>query len=250
MSCHPPISHILERIIIFLTPLLPPLSQSALAARKSEALPFDQPPPTLDGSMLGDAGFDPFGFSTIDISRHFNNVFGTDVGISDLDWFREAELMHGRICQIAVVGMIWPALFGTLPGAEWTGLDAYSYTNPVEAISQVPVLATVQIIAFMSYLEVRRIGIILEEGSSYMPGDQKFGQGPGRYNPFKLNYSPEAYAEKQLQELKHCRLAMLGFYGLWAQANASGVSVVDQLGAALTSPEYYSKAGYFFPEGI
>jgi len=199
--------------------------------------------------MLGDVGFDPFGFSTIDISRHFNNVFGTNLGISSLDWFREAELMHGRICQVAVVGMIAPGLFGTFPGADWAGgADAYSYTNPAEAISHVPVLATIQIIAFMSLLEVRRIKIILEEGSNYEPGFNRIGQGG--YNPFGLNYSPEAYEEKRLQELKHCRLAMLGFYGLWAQANASGVSVVDQLGAALSSPEYYAKAGYFFPEGI
>ena len=173
--------------------------------------------------MIGDFGFDPFGFSTIDINRHFNNVFGKDLGISGLTWFREAELMHGRICQVAVVGMIWPALFGTFPGsdAEWAGgVDAYSYTNPVEAIKEVPVIAIVQIIAFMSYLEVRRIKIILEEGPNYQPGFNRIGQGG--YNPFKLNYSPEEYEEKQLQELKHCRLAMLGFYGLWAQANNSG----------------------------
>lgn len=199
--------------------------------------------------MLGDFGFDPFGFSTVDISRHFNNVFGTDVGLSDLDWFREAELMHGRICQVAVVGMLWPSLFGTLPGADWAGgVDAYSNTNPIEAITQVPVLAVVQIIAFMSYLEVRRIKIILEERGNYMPGDQRLGQGG--YNPFGLDYSPEEYEEKRLQELKHCRLAMLGFYGLYAQASYSGVGIGEQLGAALKSPEYVSKAGYFFPDGI
>jgi Chlorophyll A-B binding protein len=226
-------------------------SQVSLAAgERSKALPFEPNPPSLDGSLIGDVGFDPFGFSTVDITRHFNNVFGKDMGISPLTWLREAELMHGRICQVAVVGMIAPSLFGTLPGSEWTGVDAYSNTNPIEAITQVPVLAVIQIIAFMSYLEVRRIGIILEEGSNYMPGDSRFGQGPGRYNPFKFNYSPDEYAEKQLQELKHCRLSMLGFLGLYLQAVNSGVGIGDQLGQALSVPDYYGKAGYFFPEGI
>jgi hypothetical protein len=200
--------------------------------------------------MVGDVGFDPFGFSTVTISRHFNNVFGKDVGISSLNWLREAELMHGRICQMAVVGMIAPSLFGTLPVSEWTGIDAYSNTNPIEAITQVPTLAVVQIIAFMSYLEVKRIGIILEEGSAHMPGDSRYGQGPGRYNPFNFNYTPEEYEAKQLQELKHCRLGMLGFLGLYLQANNSGVGIGDQLGFALKAPEYASKAGYFFPDGI
>lgn len=198
--------------------------------------------------MLGDVGFDPFGFSTVDISRHFNNIFGKNLGVDDLTWLREAELMHGRICQVAVVGMIAPSVFGTLPGSEWTGVDAYSNTNPIEAISQVPTIAIIQIIAFMSFLEVRRIGIILEEGPNYVAGDNKIGQTG--WNPFGLNYSPEKFEEKRLQELKHCRLAMLGFYGLYAQANASGVGIGEQLGRALTMPEYVAKSGYFFPEGI
>jgi hypothetical protein len=89
--------------------------------------------------------------------------------------------MHGRICQIAALGMIAPSLFGTFPGSEWTGSDAYSNTNPIVATTQVALLAVVQIIAFMSFLEVKRIGIILEEGSAYMPGDSRFGQVPMPY---------------------------------------------------------------------
>jgi len=43
---------------------------------------------------------------------------------------------------------------------------------------------------------------------------------------------------------------MLGVFGLWAQAQASGVGVTEQLSAALVTPDYYAKAGYFLPEGI
>ena len=228
-------------------------SPSALAWANSVpsiALPFAKAPGTLDGSLLGDVGFDPLGFSTVPVGPWFNGFEGRNGKVSDLTWYREAELIHGRIAQVAVVGFIAPGLFGTLPGNEWTGADAYSNTNPVEAFSQVPGLAILQIFLFMSFLEIRRIGIIREEGASYQAGDLRIGQGADRYNPFGLSYSAEQYEEKQLQELKHCRLAMIGIFGLWAQAIASGESVIEQLGAGLTSPEYYAKAGYFLPEGI
>jgi hypothetical protein len=219
-------------------------------AGPSTALPFATAPATLDGSMLGDVGFDPLGFSTTPVGPWFKGLEGRNGVIGDLNWYREAELIHGRIAQVAVVGFIWPGLFGTFPGNEWTGVDAYSNTNPLEAFSQVPGAAILQIFLFMSALEFRRISIIQEEGESYQPGDLRIGQGEGRWNPFGLEYSPEQYEEKRLQELKHCRLAMVGIFGLWAQCLASGTSVVDQLGAGLTTPDYYAKAGYFLPEGI
>jgi len=219
-------------------------------AGPSTALPFATAPATLDGSMLGDAGFDPLGFSTVPVGPWFLGPEGRQGEFGNLNWYREAELIHGRIAQVAVVGFLAPGLFGTLPGNEWTGLDAYSYTNPLEAFNKVPGLAILQIFLFMSYLEFRRISIIREEGPSYQPGDLRIGQGEGRWNPFGLDYSPEEYQEKQLQELKHCRLAMIGVFGLWAQAQASGVSVIDQLSAGLTTPDYYAKAGYFLPQGI
>jgi len=216
---------------------------------RSTALPYDVAPASLDGSLLGDVGFDPFGFSITPING-FENVASKNGTPDAISWYREAELIHGRIAQVAVVGFIAPGLFGTLPGNEWTGVDAYSYTNPLEAFDKVPGLAIVQIFLFMAYLEGRRIRIIKEEGANYIPGDLRLGQGEGRFNPFGLDYTPEQYEEKRLQELKHCRLAMVGIFGLWAQARASGISVVDQLAAGLTTPDYVAKAGYFLPEGI
>lgn len=214
----------------------------------SIALPWATAPATLDGTLLGDVGFDPLGFSTVPVGPWFNGFAGREGKIGDLTWYREAELIHGRISQLAVIGFISPGLFGTLPGNEWTGVDAYSNTNPIEAFSQVPGLALLQIFLFATFLEIRRIGIIREEGPNYTPGDLRLGQTG--YNPFGLAYTPEEYEEKRLQELKHCRLAMLGVFGLWAQALASGQGIVDQIGVALVAPDYYAKAGYFLPQGI
>lgn len=219
--------------------------------RPSQALPYrgeNGAPATLDGTLPGDVGFDPVGFSTSPFAKLFDSR--SDDTMSDLYWLREAEITHGRIAQLAVLGFIIPAYVGTWPGNEWTGLDAYSYTNPTEALDHVPSIAIFQIVAAMSWVELRRVKLIKDQGSSRMPGDLGLGQGEGRWNPFNLNYSPEEYEEKQVQEIKHCRLAMLGAAGLWLQANASGKDIVEQLGSALTTPEYYAKAGYFLPEGI
>lgn len=216
----------------------------------STAIPGELAPATLDGSLIGDVGFDPCFLSTKadGQANYFNSITGGNV--DGLTWYREAELMHGRICMLAVVGFIWPG-FGTLPGNDAIGLDAFSYTNPLEAFSKAPQGSLLQILAFMSALEFRRINNIVTDGTNYMAGDsQKWGQGDGRWNPFGFDYTPEEYKTKQLQELKHARLAMIGFLGVVFQANASGVGVVDQLSAAFVTPEYVAKAGYFLPEGI
>mmetsp|Transcript_17359 Transcript_17359/g.21224 ORF Transcript_17359/g.21224 Transcript_17359/m.21224 type:complete len:254 (-) Transcript_17359:268-1029(-) len=218
----------------------------------SKALPYKGgtgAPDTLDGTLPGDVGFDPVGFSTGDIASLFDRK-NTGDSMSNLYWLREAEVTHGRIAQLAVLGFIWPALAGTFPGNDFSGgADAYSFVNPTEALTHVPSIAIAQIVGAMSLVEFRRVQLISQQGSSRVPGDLGLGQF-GTINPFKLNYSEEEYFEKEVQEIKHCRLAMLGAAGLWLQACNSGTDIVSQLGASLTSPEYVSKAGYFLPEGI
>lgn len=225
-------------------------SISATYDRPSAALPFAKngAPSTLDGTLPGDFGFDPVGFSTGNFAAWFDSGNSGD-SMSDLYWLREAEITHGRIAQLAVVGFIWPALYGTFPGNEWTGVDAYNYPNPVEALSSVPGLAIAQIVGAMSWIEFRRVTLIKEQGSSRVPGDLGIGQY-GTWNPLELNFDDEKYAEIQLQEIKHCRLGMLGAAGLWLQACNSGTDIVTQLGTALSAPTYVAKAGYFLPEGI
>lgn len=66
--------------------------------QKSQAIPFLDRPKNLDGSMPGDVGFDPFGFSDS----------------LSLIWLREAEIKHCRICMLAVLGFIVQEFY-TLP---------------------------------------------------------------------------------------------------------------------------------------
>ena len=216
----------------------------------TKALPFGSSPDTLDGSLPGDVGFDPIGFSTQPFASFNNPLYQEGNFMSDLEWLREAELAHGRIAQLAVVGFIWPGLFGTLPGSdEFGGLDAYSELNPFKALTAVPESAIYQIIGGMAWFEYQRVIRIKEQGANRVVGDIGIGY-PGAFNPFNLNYTPEQYAEKQVQEIKHCRLAMIAAFGLICQANNSGTEVISQLAPAFEAPEYAAKAGYFLPQGI
>jgi len=216
----------------------------------TRALPFGSSPDTLDGSLPGDVGFDPIGFSTGPFASFNNPLYVEGDFMSDIEWLREAELAHGRIAQLAVVGFIWPGLFGTFPGSdEFGGADAYSELNPFKALSTVPESAIYQIVAGMAWIEYNRVIRIKEQGSNRVLGDIGVGY-PGAWNPFNINYTPEEYADKQVQEIKHCRLAMIGAFGLICQAANSGTDVVAQLSPAFAAPEYASKAGYFLPQGI
>ena len=213
-----------------------PQKSSSGGAYPSVALPFTTT--NLDGSLVGDVGFDPLGFSKYAPGAWWQG----DEGDGSLKIFREAELMHGRIAQLACLGWVFPEI------AHFPGKDgAFGKMNPFEAVDAIPNAGWYQILAFMASLEVYRVNKLKDP--AYVPGDLSLGQGPGRWNPFGFDYTPEEYAEKQLQEIKHCRLAMLGIIGLAAKSSGAGdVGVLAMLGGG--KPEFVTKAGFYFPEGI
>lgn len=99
------------------------------APKMSASIPFLKQPKNLDG-MVGDIGFDPFGFA---------EVF-------PVKFMREAELKHGRIAQLAVVGWLVSEIVH-VPGA------AYQSENPVDAMAAVGAGPMLQIFAFCGLLE-------------------------------------------------------------------------------------------------
>ena len=225
--------------------------------QKSVALPYTST--TLPGDLPGDVGFDPFGLAAYAPGCWFLGERYKDIGVGTLTWYREAELMHGRIAQLAALGWVFPEI-AHFPGKPSMGID-FSELNPLAAIDSVPSIANWQIFAFATLLEGGRIRTIIDQGDDYVAGDLGLGQGPlqtspfgnGRFNPFNLDYTPEEYAEKQLQEIKHCRLAMLAIAVMYLKTTGfeAGEGILGDLGVgAFTQPEYFEKAGYFFPDGV
>jgi len=169
-------------------------STTALNAEKSGALPFMPYPENLKG-YVGDVGFDP-------------------LRISDyvpMDYLREAELKHGRICMLAWTGFVAVDMgMRVTPVPEsWQGLTAATAHDATVASG-----ALGQIFGWIGLLEmVSWIGVSqMLQGSGRAPGD--FGWGL-QY----LEGKSDSEVEKiKLQEIKHGRLAMLAFSGVITQA--------------------------------
>jgi len=218
---------------------------------KSQALPFTSVRNNeyMTESIAGYAGFDPFGFtdSVAPVLAGSPTNFGT------FKWFREAEITHGRVAQLAVVGNLFPAYYH-FPGNKDFGVadDAFAQLNPFTALETVPHSAIGQIVLTAAIIESIRVQRVIFEGRP--AGD--LGLGQFGWNPFNLQYTEEEYFEKQVQEIKHGRLAMFGAIGMLLQAKVSGLGVAEQLAAAFSLPEYRDVLsgngvlGDFFPPNI
>nr|6LY5_C Chain C, FCPI-11 [Chaetoceros gracilis] len=161
-------------------------SAVALKAEMSESLPFLPRPEKLDGSMAGDRGFDPMGLSEIQ---------------QDLTYARWAELKHGRIAMLAIVGMIVQEYIH-LPG------EAYQNPDPFGAISTVGLGVNGQIFAAIGCVELINFNKHYD-GSE--PGDIGWTGG------LLKNKSPAEIMKAKEQEITHCRLAMIAITGATVQ---------------------------------
>jgi light-harvesting complex I chlorophyll a/b binding protein 1 len=191
---------------------------------RSKALPFLPRPINLDGSMVGDVGFDPFYLSSI--PKNFAGFiqppqWEETEGIPTLYWMREAEIKHGRVCMLAWFG--WIATDGgfgfplRFPGAIYsienvpTSYDAHDLM--VAQGSMGFLLSAIALIEFCT-------GAVLVEvskgESDREAGD--FGLDPLGYLKGK---SEEEVNRMKLRELKNARLAMLAFAGVVTQSGLS-----------------------------
>jgi len=170
---------------------------NVVCVERSQALPFLKKPPALDGTMAGDVGFDPLGFSTTI----------TELG-GDLKYVREAELMHGRQSMLAVVGFFWPSTFGQLIAGDYSA-------NPLQAQYELPSEVLAQVVVSVFIAESLRAQIVYR-------GDREPGEHFGAeltanlIKTWKLD-TPEAMMAMKTKEIKHCRLAMIAITGIFFQ---------------------------------
>merc|ERR1712050_621640 len=156
------------------------------------AMPFLPYPENLRGYVGDDIGFDPLGISDI----------------FPMDYLREAELKHGRICMLATVGFITVDL-GFVVHPLGQGLSsAKAHDVLCEKGVMGNALVFIGLSEIVSYLGVAE----MLQGSGRAPGD--FGVG--------LQYiegkSEEAVEKLKYQEIMNGRLAMLAFSGMVTQS--------------------------------
>lgn len=161
----------------------------------SKSIPFLVRPEKLDGSMAGDMGFDPMRLSDIQ---------------ADLKYARWSELKHGRICMLAMVGILVQQAGIHLPG------DAYTNSDIFGAVSQVGFGVNVQIFLGMAAVEIATFNMHYGEGE---PGDYGFDGG------MLKNMSADQIATRKTSEIVHCRLAMIAFVGATVQTLLFGSAI-------------------------
>merc|ERR1719453_594316 len=167
-------------------------SSSAVMQEKSQAIPFLKKPPALDGSMPGDIGFDPLQISDL----------------VPLQWSREAELKHARVCMLAVAGWVAVDAGFRVPFAPKV-LSLYAHDACVE---KGPMLGLFGLIAVVEVIAgIPKCFQLLNDPDAAPGGDYKFdplGFGGGKMMEEK--------------ELANGRIAMLAFSGIVTQATLTG----------------------------
>ena len=144
---------------------------------------------------MGNVGFDP-------------------LGISDyvpVDYLREAELKHGRMCQLAWLGYVAVDLGLRIPGypeAMASASSATAHGPALEFGALGNIFVWITIAEMTSWLGVAQ----MLQGSGREPGD--FGVG----KTYLAGKTPEQVEWVKLQEITHCRLAMLAFSGVVTQS--------------------------------
>lgn len=158
----------------------------SLNAEMSKSLPFLPRPEKLDGSMAGDVGFDPMGLSEIQ---------------EDLIYARWAELKHGRIAMLAIVGLVTEEYIH-LPG------EAYQNSDPFGAVSSVGLGVNIQILLAIGIIELSNF---YKHYDGSEPGDLGWTAG------LLKGKSAEEIMKVKEQEVTHCRLAMIAITGASVQ---------------------------------
>jgi len=186
-------------------------------------------PEHLDGSMVGDNGFDPLGL-------------GTDP--ETLVWYRQAELQHCRWAMLGAVGILVPELFtswgwGNFP--EWNVAGAAAQFPKEE----IPSLVAAQVF-LMGWAEFRRWADMDNPGSvnedPIFKGNAVTGTDVGY--PGGKWFDPLNYAnvdENKLKDLRekeiaNGRLAMIAVFGFATQTFITGKGPLTNLNDHLANP--------------
>jgi len=163
---------------------------------KSQALPFLETPAHCDKSYVGDVGFDPLNIG----------------GMYNMKYLREAELKHGRVCQLAFLGYIAVDQGLYAPGApQVSSLEAHDVT-----VKTGHMLFLLFVIGAFEALSYNAIAEMMSGETDRQPGDYGIGW------KFCKEGDTKTQAKYRLAEITHCRAAMMGFSGLVTHSALTG----------------------------
>lgn len=183
---------------------------------RSKSIPFLPRPINLDGSMVGDVGFDPFYLSSI--PKNFAGFiqppsWEDTKGLPTIYWMREAELKHSRIAMLAVPGWIATDFGLRFPFEQFSKEAIPSGYNAHDIlVDQGTMTVLLLMIGFVEFCSGAILVEVFKGESDREAGD--FGLDPPGLLKGK---SKEQVDLMKLKELNNGRLAMLAFGGIATQ---------------------------------
>ncbi|KAF5747618.1 putative chlorophyll A/B binding protein [Tripterygium wilfordii] len=214
-------------------------------------------PEYLDGTLVGDYGFDPFGlgkpveYLQFDVDSLDQNlaknlagdIIGTRTETADvkstplqpysevfgLQRFRECELIHGRWAMLATLGAL---AVESLTGITWQDAGKVELVEGSTYLGQpLPFSITTLI-----WIEVLVIGYIEFQRNAELDPEKRLYPGGSFFDPLGLAADPEKKVTLQTAEIKHARLAMVGFPGFAVQAAVTGKGPLHNWATHLSDP--------------
>lgn len=137
----------------------------------------------------------------------------------DIKWLQEAEMKHGRICMLAILGMIAAELY-TFPfyaNAPHLIVDRHDWGVQNGSMKQ--------ILLWCSFFEA----MTLPAFTSMMQGDSTRAPGDYTFDPLGMGKSPAKMAVFKINEVKNGRLAMCAVSGAIHHAIITKQNLFEQL---------------------
>ena len=171
---------------------------------------------TMPGALAPVGFFDPLGFAA-------------NADESTLKRYREAEVTHGRVAMLAVIGFL---VGEAVEGSSFL-FDAQISGPAISHFEQIPDGWDALIVTFIGAAEAQRaqIGWVDPANAQYdRPGQLRDDYYPGDIGFDPLGIRPEDPAELDemiTKELQNGRLAMLAAAGFLAQETANGLGIFE-----------------------